>query len=202
MSIRHAKGPSEGVVVERLRTEATNWVNAVALQSGRIGRRHRKPNLNQAEVQALEVDLHFFLVSLVRLRRCIERTAQRVPALEPPLRDRLRVFDKDVPSLLRLRNALVSTLTSTTSTRAATTPVSRRQTQTWFLGTTEGGGPIWHPRVRGQLLGRSERVALVAEIDRPMDHCLMCNPTGELPAKQRGNVTPRYGRPASADRQA
>jgi hypothetical protein len=37
---RHA--PSEGVVVERLRTEATNWINAVALQSRRIDRRFRK----------------------------------------------------------------------------------------------------------------------------------------------------------------
>lgn len=48
---------SEGVVVERLRTEATNWIDAVALQSGRIDRRFRTEYPEQAEVQALEIDL-------------------------------------------------------------------------------------------------------------------------------------------------
>lgn len=78
VSLDGMDAPSEGVVVERLRTEATNWINAVALQSGRIGRRFRNQYPEQAEVQALEVDLHFFLVAVVRLRRCIERTARRV----------------------------------------------------------------------------------------------------------------------------
>lgn len=39
---RQRNAPSEGVIVERLRTEATNWINAVALQSGRIDRRFNK----------------------------------------------------------------------------------------------------------------------------------------------------------------
>jgi hypothetical protein len=85
-----AKGASERVVVERLRTEATNWINAVALQSGRIGRRSRKQYPEQLEVQALEVDLHFFLVTVIRLRRRIEGTARRVSGLDAPLGRRLR----------------------------------------------------------------------------------------------------------------
>lgn len=71
--------PTAGGVVERLRTEATNWITAVALQSGRIGRRFRKQHSEQAEVQALEVDLHFFLVSVVRLSPLHRRDCETRP---------------------------------------------------------------------------------------------------------------------------
>lgn len=49
---RKRDAPSKGVVVERLRTEATNWINAVALQSGRIDRRFRKQYPDHVEIQA------------------------------------------------------------------------------------------------------------------------------------------------------
>ncbi len=134
--------PSEGVVVERLRTEATNWINAVSLQSGRIGRRFRKHYPEQVEVQALEVDLHFFLVAVVRLRRCIERTARRVAGLDAPLGNRLRAFDGEVPWLLRVRN-VSEHIDEYNLDEGHDGRVSRRQVQTWYLDAAEEGGPIW-----------------------------------------------------------
>jgi hypothetical protein len=60
MKAREHQGhaPSEGVVVERR-------------QSRRIDRRFRKQYPDHVEIQALEVDLHFFLVAAVRRRRCM-----------------------------------------------------------------------------------------------------------------------------------
>ncbi|WP_225222615.1 hypothetical protein [Rhodococcus ruber] len=142
MSFRGNDVPSEGVVVERLRTEATNWINAVALQSGRIDRRFRKEYPEQAEVQALEVDLHFFLVAVVRLRRCIERTASRVPGLGSTLDGRLRVFDGEVPSLLRLRN-VSEHIDEYNLDEGRDVTVSRRQVQTRYLDKSSDGGAIW-----------------------------------------------------------
>lgn len=101
---RQRDAPTEDVVVQRVRTEATNWINAVALQSGRIDRRFRKQHAGHVEIKALEVDLHFFLVAAVRLRRCIEQMSRRIPGLSGPLTTRLRSFDIEAPSLLRLRN--------------------------------------------------------------------------------------------------
>lgn len=134
--------PSEGVVVERLRTEATNWINAVSLQSGRIGRRFRKQYPEHVEVQALEVDLHFFLVAVVRLRRCIERTARRVAGLDAPLSNRLVAFDGNVPWLLRVRN-VSEHIDEYNLDEGRDETVSRRQVQTWYLDTADDGGPIW-----------------------------------------------------------
>lgn len=142
MSLRGNDVPSDGVVVERLRTEATNWINAVALQSGRIDRRFRKEYPEQAEVQALEVDLHFFLVAVVRLRRCIERTASRVSGLHSTLVGRLRAFDDEVPSLLRLRN-VSEHIDEYNLDEGRDATVSRRQVQTWYLDKSSDGGPIW-----------------------------------------------------------
>lgn len=73
---RQRNAPSEGVIVELLRTEATNWINAVALQSGRIDRRFNKRHADHVELQTLERDLHFFLLAAVRLRRCIEQVSR------------------------------------------------------------------------------------------------------------------------------
>jgi hypothetical protein len=123
------------VAVERLRTEATNWINAVSLQSGRIGRRFRKQYHEPAEVQALEVDLHFFVVAVLRLRRCIERAARRVVG-------RLGAFDDEVPWLLRVRN-VSEHIDEYNLDEGRDGTISRRQVQTWYLDTAEDGGPIW-----------------------------------------------------------
>jgi hypothetical protein len=142
VSLDRADAPSEGVIVERLRTEATNWINAVSLQSGRIGRRFRKQHPEQVQVQALEVDLHFFLVAVVRLRRCIERTAKRVPGLDAPLGNRLVAFDSELPWLARVRN-VSEHIDEYNLDEGRDETVHRWQVQTWFLDTTNDGGPIW-----------------------------------------------------------
>ncbi|WP_237156283.1 hypothetical protein [Mycobacteroides franklinii] len=134
--------PSEGVIVERLRTEATNWINAVALQSGRIDRRFRKQHADHVEIQTLEVDLHFFLVAAVRLRRCIEQVSRRVPGLSGPLATRLFSFDTETPSLLRLRN-VSEHIDEYNVDQGRDDTVSRRQVQTWYLDSASSGGPIW-----------------------------------------------------------
>jgi len=139
---RQGHAPSEGVVVERLRTEATNWFNAVALQSGRIDRRFRKQYPDHVEIQALEIDLHFFLVAAVRLRRCIEQVSRRVPGLSGRVTTRLRSFDIETPSLLRLRN-VSEHVDEYNLDEGHDDTVSRRQVQTWYLDTADGGGAIW-----------------------------------------------------------
>lgn len=134
--------PSEGVIVERLRTEATNWINAVALQSGRIDRRFRKQYADHIEIQTLEVDLHFFLVAAVRFRRCIEQVSRRIPGLSGPLTTRLRRFDIEASSLLRLRN-VSEHIDEYNIDQGRDDTVSRRQVQTWYLDTASSGGPVW-----------------------------------------------------------
>lgn len=142
VSLDRLDAPSEGVVVERLRTEATNWINAVSLQSGRIGRRFRKQYPEHVEVQALEVDLHFFLVAVVRLRRCVESTGRRVTGLDARLGKRLDAFDGEVPWLLRVRN-VSEHIDEYNLDEGRDGTVSRRQVQTWHLDAAEDGGPIW-----------------------------------------------------------
>ncbi|VBA59029.1 hypothetical protein [Mycobacterium attenuatum] len=139
---RQGDAPAEGVVVHRLRAEATNWINAVALQSGRIDRCFRKQHAGHVEIQALEVDLHFFLVAAVRPRRCIERVSRRIPGLSGPLTTRLRSFDLDAPSLLRLRN-VSEHIDEYNLDQGRDDTVSRREVQTWYLDTANSGGPIW-----------------------------------------------------------
>lgn len=139
---RQRVAPSEDVVVQRLRTEATNWINAVALQSGRIDRRFRKQHADHVEIQAREIDLHFFLVAAVRLRRCIERVSQCIPGLSGPLSTRLRSFDIEAASSVRLRN-VSEHIDEYNLDQGHDETVSRRQVQTWYLDTTDSGGPIW-----------------------------------------------------------
>lgn len=99
-------------------------------------------NPEHVEVQAHEVDLHFFLVAVVRLRRCIERTARRVAGLDAPLRNRLVAFDGEVPWLLRVRN-VSEHIDEYNLDEGRDETVSRRQVQTWYLDTADDGGPIW-----------------------------------------------------------
>lgn len=139
MSPENTDAPSEGVVVERLRTEATNWSNGVALQAGRIVRRAHKP---YGDIQVLEIDLHFYVVALARLQRCVERVSKQVTGLKIPLDDRLTAFARQVPWLRRIRN--VSEHIDEYNIDAGHDRTVRRYwVQTWYLDKSESGGPVW-----------------------------------------------------------
>jgi hypothetical protein len=92
---------SEGAVIERLRSEATTWINAVHLQVARLD---SSSSDMEARLDQDEIDLHFLLVALVRLRRGINRCSQDVPRLRVHLEPLLDVFDATLPSLEKLRN--------------------------------------------------------------------------------------------------
>jgi hypothetical protein len=132
----------EGVIVKRLQTEVGNWANAVALQAGRVERRHRKQYLSVAEAQAIEIDLHFFLVALVRLRRCIAKVCERVPAFRSTLESHVQSFDEALPWLQRLRNASEH-VDEYNLDEGHEPSVRRQQIQTWYTDTAANGGLIW-----------------------------------------------------------
>lgn len=142
MTIQVDDLPSPAVIVERLCTEATTWTNAVALQAGRIDRRHRKRYLEPAEAEALEVDLHFLLVALVRLRRCVSRLGSRVPELQPLLSGHLTRFDAVAPWLSKLRN-VSEHIDEYNLDDGWDKSVSRRQVQNWYMDSSAGGTLIW-----------------------------------------------------------
>lgn len=62
--------------------------------------------------------------------------------LDGPLGSRLRAFDGEVPSLLRLRN-VSEHIDEYNLDEGRDETVSRRQVQTWYLDTASDGGPIW-----------------------------------------------------------
>jgi hypothetical protein len=130
------------VIVERLRTEATVWVNAVALQAGRLDRRHRKTHLDAVELQVMEVDLHLFLVALFRLRRCVGRVGMRVPSLRMTVDARVATFNEAVPSLTRLRH-VSEHIDEYNLDEGRDASVSRSQVQRWHLDKNVEGGLVW-----------------------------------------------------------
>jgi hypothetical protein len=134
--------PSDGIVLERMRTEATLWINAVHLQRARIDRRHDKQDHESHEVTALEVDLHFFLIALMRLRRFVERVGVTIDELRAPLQRRLADFDDLIPALQTLRN-VSEHIDEYNLDQGRDNTVSRRQVQTWYIDSNESGNPVW-----------------------------------------------------------
>jgi hypothetical protein len=134
--------PSDAVAIERLRTEAKTWINAVVLQAGRIDRRHRKRHLEPEAVEALEIDLHFFLVALDRLRRCVNRAGGHLSDLAAELDSHIADFDGAVPALMKLRN-VAAHVDEYNLDRGRDSSVSRRQVQIWFMDSSVDGGLVW-----------------------------------------------------------
>ena len=135
--------PSEGVIFERLRTEATLWIDAVHLQVARIDRRHAQEDMEPVEITAVEVDLHFLLVALVRLQRCVNRVGENVPGLRASLDERSSTFDGEIPSLRKLRN-VSEHIDEYNLDAGRDRSVSRRQVQTWAMATNDDGGLVWN----------------------------------------------------------
>lgn len=151
--------PSEGVVLERLKTEATLWINAVHLQAARIERRHSRENIEDVEITATEVDLHFLLVALVRLQRCVNRAGANVGKLRPSLDQRTGIFDSEIPSLRKLRN-VSKHIDEYNVDEGRDRSVSRRQVQTWAIETNGDGGLIWNWLGESLDVGRAQEAAV------------------------------------------
>lgn len=137
--------PTDEVVVYRLRTEAITWVNAVALQAGRLDRRSGGSELklsNPIDLDVLRADLHFFVVALSRLRRCVTRAGARVPTLREPLALEVGAFDATVPWLQKVRN-VAEHIDEYNLDEGRNPSVRRQQVQVWSLGKSPGGSLIW-----------------------------------------------------------
>jgi len=134
--------PSAGVIFKRLRTESTIWINAVHLQAARIERRHALRDMELEDITAIEVDLHFLLVALVRLQRCVTRVGANVLGLSASLNQRSSIFEREIPSLRKLRN-VSEHIDEYNLDAGRDQSVSRRQVQTWAFDTNDGGGLVW-----------------------------------------------------------
>jgi hypothetical protein len=129
-------------LVERMRTEATQWINAVHMQHRRISGPLVDVNDPGAEVWRQEIDLHFLLVSLTRLRRAIG-LATRVDQLQEALIGRIVEFDSHAPYLSRLRN-VGEHFDDYTVGKGRDTQVRRAQLQTWSMDSDPEGHLIWN----------------------------------------------------------
>ncbi|MEX2253833.1 MAG: hypothetical protein WEC34_00190 [Acidimicrobiia bacterium] len=88
-----AAPPTSGAVLERMVTEAKTWHYAAHLQRTRIDA-HR-------EIEELEIDFHFLVVALVRLRRSVSLAAT-VPEVAFELGFAMTAFDDRLPNLKSL----------------------------------------------------------------------------------------------------
>lgn len=132
---------TEVALVVRMRTEATTWINAVHMQHHRVAFPLVKPDAPGDEVFRQEVDLHFLLVALIRLRRSVELVTERLGSESRPL-EFLDIFDKDVPSLQKFRN-VAEHFDDYTIDKGRRKDVHRDQLQTWSFGEEDNGGLIW-----------------------------------------------------------
>ena len=139
--------PSDEVILNRLVNESITWHNAVMTQTRRIEEDQAllaDPYAisDRADPFIIEIDFHFLLVALVRLRRCVKRSGDRVPALASVLRDRLAHFDAHVPNLSRLRN-IAEHSDEYNLGEGRDTSVEARAIQRWEVDNATDGGVIW-----------------------------------------------------------
>jgi len=125
---------SERALAARMATEATTWINAAHVQHRRVTAPVGEPG---EQVWRQEIDLHFLLVALIRLRRSVD-LATRVPRLQTSLRDRLAEFDKELPSLALLRN-VAEHFDDYTVNEGRRSEIKRHQLQVWSLGADDDG---------------------------------------------------------------
>lgn len=132
---------TEPALVDRMRTDATRWINAVHMQHRRISRPLVDSHDPGTEVWRQEVDLHFLIVALTRLRRAVG-LATRVAQLQEELVVHIDTFDRRVPCLVRLRNA-GEHFDDYTIDRGRDPEVRRAQLQSWSLSSDPDGHLRW-----------------------------------------------------------
>ena len=135
-----ARPITEPALVERMRKEATTWINAVHMQFHRVESPLINPDDLGAEVWRQEIDLHFFVAAIMRLRRAVV-CASAVNQLRSSLADLLDVFDRTVPSARLLRN-VSEHFDDYAVGRGNDKKIKRSQLQVWSLGQ-EDGQLIW-----------------------------------------------------------
>ncbi|MGH8826670.1 MAG: hypothetical protein ACRDVZ_03520, partial [Jiangellaceae bacterium] len=132
---------ADNALVQRMLTEATTWINAVHMQHRRITSPLIGPEAPGSEVFRQEIDLHFMLVALIRLR-CAVGLTTRVEALQDGLLEQLVAFDERVPGLSRLRN-VAEHVDDYTTGRGRQSDIRRSQLQAWSLGEEPDRGTVW-----------------------------------------------------------
>ena len=132
---------TDGALVDRMSTEATRWVNAVHMQCRRVSEPLVDANNPGEEIWRQEIDLHFLLVALTRLRRAVGITT-RVDQLQATLVNRIIEFDDRVPYLSRLRN-VAEHFDDYTVGRGRDTRVMRFELQRWSMDRDPDGHLIW-----------------------------------------------------------
>ncbi|NIF78361.1 hypothetical protein F3J20_13350 [Paraburkholderia sp. Cy-641] len=94
-------GPSDAVILERALSFCREACATVRLQ-------HRRVRGSEPEDAAFpfrrEADIHFMIVTLLRVRRAAELAA-RVPGLPHSIPDAIAEFDDRLPDLKKMRNA-------------------------------------------------------------------------------------------------
>jgi hypothetical protein len=143
---------SDPALVERMKSEATQWINAVHMQHRRIS--HPLVDVDEpgAEVWRQEIDLHFLLVSLTRLRRAVGLVT-RVAALRASVLERVSEFDDRLPYLPLLRN-VGEHFDDYTVGQGRKTEVRRAELQTWAFDRDTSGQLVW--RWLGEQLNLAE----------------------------------------------
>lgn len=132
---------TDTALVERMRTEATTWINAVHMQHRRVTNPLVDPETPGEEVWRQEIDLHFLLIGLTRLRRAVGLST-RVGELQDSVLALVVAFDKEVPSLAMLRN-VAEHFDDYTTGKGRLTQIERHQLQVWSLGEDARRGLVW-----------------------------------------------------------
>ena len=128
-------------LVERMRSESTTWINAAYMEHRRAKHPLVDPESAGDEAWRQEIDLHFLLVALTRLRRAVGLVT-RVEELRERLVDHLIQFDRNVPSLRTLRN-VAEHFDDYTVGSGRVTQVKRHQLQAWSLVDDADRGLVW-----------------------------------------------------------
>jgi hypothetical protein len=164
------KPVTDPALIKRMKTEATTWINAVHMQYHRISRPLASPSDGAVQYWRQEIDLHFLLVALTRLRRAVVLAA-RISQLQRTLNDRVADFDRDVPYLLRLRN-VAEHVDDYTTGRGRDRRVMRWQLQNWSFGSDQDGNVTWswlgeqvNP-AKGRLAAVNLYRSFLAEVER------------------------------------
>ena len=136
-----ARPITDAALVARMRSEATTWINAVHMQRRRASHPLVNPDAVGDEFWRQEIDLHFLVVALFRLRRAIALAAT-VDDLEAELNARLASFDEQVPWLKQVRH-VAEHFDDYTTDKGRDPSIRRSQLQVWSLGEDEQNGLVW-----------------------------------------------------------